>query len=377
MNSRNNIPFKSWVEISKDNLLHNLRVFKRIIGGKNVGCVIKANAYGHGLVEIANILKNKKNIWLVVDNYKEAIKIRESKIKKPILILGYTPFHFLKDAAKNNISLVISSIETLEDILKQKIEIGVHLKLETGMNRRGLPEKEFIEAIKLINKNTKYLKLEGVLTHLADSENIKNISFSLKQINKFKNMINYLKKNKIEIPYIHFAKTSSSLLFSEKNFNLVRVGIGLYGLWPSDEIKKKFPKVDLKRVLEWKTIIAEINKVKKGESVGYGRTWRAERDSQIVVIPVGYYDGFDRSLGNKGRVLIKGQYCRIVGRVTMNMIMADATSLKDLKLEDEVVIIGKQGNNEITAEEIAEKTGTINYEVVTRINPLIPRIIVK
>jgi alanine racemase len=168
------------------------------------------------------------------------------------------------------------------------------------------------------------------------------------------------------------------MLYPQTHFNLVRVGIGLYGLWPSRDIKIVLKnKIKLRPVLTWKTIVAQIKKIEKGDSVSYGRTWIASKKGKIVVAPTGYYDGIDRKLSNCGRVLIKGQHCPIIGRVAMDMIVVDVSHIKNLKLEDEVVIIGKQGNNEITAEEIAEKTGTINYEVVTKINPLIPRITIK
>ncbi|KPJ70313.1 hypothetical protein AMJ51_02305, partial [Microgenomates bacterium DG_75] len=182
-------------------------------------------------------------------------------------------------------------------------------------------------------------------------------------------------------PLCHTACSAAIILYPQTYFDLVRLGISLYGLWPSREVKilvnrSKKPKVELKPVLSWKARVVQVKKVSKGETIGYGRTFRTNREMKIAVVPVGYWDGYDRKLSNNGRVLIKGQFCPIVGRVCMNMFMVDVSEIPHLRLEEEVILIGKQGKNEITVEELAEKIGTINYEMITRINPLIPRKVV-
>ncbi len=371
---------RTWVEISRKNLLHNLKEFKKIVENKTIACVIKSNAYGHGLEEVVEILKKEKNIWFAVDSLSEAIRIRKKEKKIRILIIGYIPLNQLEIAIKNNFSFIIYNREILEKIiaLKLKKPAMVYLKIETGLNRQGIVGKKLEELLKIIKKNPERIILEGVSTHFANIEDTLKSDFAIKQLSNFEKEIELIKKRGFEIPFKHCAATAAIIRYSQTHFNLVRLGIGLYGLWPSRDIRIiSDNKLNLKPVLSWKTIIAQIKEIVKGESVGYGRIWVAPRKSKIAVLPIGYYDGFDRKLGNSARVLIKGNYCPVTGRVAMNMIMADVTEVKGLKLEDEVVIIGKQGSKEITVEEIAEKIGTINYEVVTRINPLIPRIIVK
>ncbi len=377
---KNNFSNRTWVEISKENLLYNLKEFRKIVGKTTIACIIKANAYGHDIEKMVQILRKEKNILFGVDSIAEAGKIRKIEKRIPVLILGYTPFNQLETAIKNNFSFVVYNRETLEKIVKLKIKnpAKVHLKIETGLNRQGVIGKKLEELLKLIKKNPQRIILEGVSTHFANIEDTLKTDFAMKQLNNFEKVIVLIEKDGFQISYKHCAATAAIIRYPQTHFNLVRLGIGLYGLWPSRDIKiLSNNKLNLRPVLSWKTIIAQIKEVNKGESVGYGRIWTAPRKSKVAVLPVGYYDGFDRKLSNCGRVLIKNQYANIIGRVAMNMIMADVTEIKGLKLEDEVFIIGKQDKNEITAEEIAEKIGTINYEVVTRINPLISRIIVK
>ncbi len=368
--------------------------------------VVKSNAYGHGLVEVAKIL-NKKLVgvdWFGVDSIDEALLLKQVGIKKPILILGYIPLNQLKEAVKNNFRFVVYNYETVKaltkissstrlarsgnkKILPEPVEgnINIHIKVETGTSRQGIGEDKILNFAKFIQKH-KNIKIEGIYTHFANIEDTTDHSYAEKQLGKFKKIIKLLKKNGVEIPIKHSACSAATILFPETHFNMVRVGIAQYGLWPSKEtfvsagaLGGRTPfgvRPLLKPVLTWKTIIAQIKNVKKGTAISYGLTEKVNRDSKIAVLPIGYWDGFDRGMSSIGNVLIKGKRCKVLGRVCMNMCVVDVTDVPNVKLEDEAVIVGKQGREQISAEEFAAKLGTINYEVATRINPLIKRKII-
>lgn len=365
--------FKTWLEISGGSLVHNLKLFRKMVGPKRkILCVVKANAYGHGLAEVAGILNKEKDTdWFGVDNLNEALAIKKLGIKKPILILGYTRLSDLEKTIQKNISFVVYNKETLKKIvyLKSKKAARIHLKIETGLNRQGIKKDEVLEFLSLIKEHKKYIRLEGIYTHFADFE---DAAFIRKQLGEFEDSIRLVKENGFKDFLAHFAATGVTILYPGSHFDAVRIGIGLYGLSPS---RKPLDK-NMKPVASWKSIVAQVKEIEKGESVGYGRTWIARKKTKIAVIPIGYSDGFDRHLSNSGRVLIKGKFAKVLGRVMMNMIVVDASSIKNLRPEEEVVLIGKSKKDEILAEEIAEKLGTISYEVISRINPHLPRIVV-
>ncbi len=378
MHQKNKFP-RSWVEISKRNLLHNLKEFRKIVGSITIAYVVKANAYGHGLKEVVSILKKEKNIWFAVDNLNEALVLRSIDKDIPVLILGYTPIGQLRKTINNNISLTVYNLETLVKISKLKLsrKARIHIKVETGLNRQGVKIKDILNLVSFIKKNNKYFFLEGTSTHFASIGDSSKPDFALKQLYNFKKAINLIEKEGFKIPFKHCAATAATILNPQTYFNMVRIGIGLYGLWPSQEVRSlKNVSIELKPVLTWKSSVAQVKEIQKGESVSYGRTWLAQRKSKIAIISVGYFDGFDRKLSNCGRVLIGGKFANVLGRVTMNMIMVDVTEHRSIVPEDEVIIIGRMGKREITSVELAERIGTINYEIVARINTSLPRIIV-
>lgn len=381
MLSKNNID-KAWLEISKNALLHNFGVLQRI-AGKNVQVapVVKANAYGHGLREVVSILKNKTGIF-AVDNINEAFSIRKISKKSRIIILGYLAKENLKYAIENDFSFVIYRIDVLKRIVSLKLtkKALIHLKVETGLNRQGVDGKEMAKILNFINKHADKIFLEGAYTHFANVEDTLDPSYALSQLRRFNESLKIIKAHGFTPPLIHAAASAATFLLKDSHFGMVRAGIGLYGLWPSRETKiasvSGKMKILLKPVLSWKSIIAQVKIVNKGESVGYGRTWVAPRRSKIAIVPVGYSDGFDRKLSSSGKVIVQGSFAHVVGRVAMNMIMIDVSDIKKTRVDDEVVIIGKKGKLTASLEDLAEKIGTINYEVVSRINPLLPRIIV-
>lgn len=372
------------VEISKKNLIHNLRQFKKRVGKRvKIMAVVKANAYGHGIRQVAKIVSQNGADWLGVNSLEEGTVLRNSRIKKPILILGYIPLARIKDVIKNDLSFVVYNPETIKKAqriaIRFKKKARVHLKIETGTNRQGIKMDDLESFIKFCLEK-KNIEIEGIYTHYANIEDTLDHTFALSQLRKFKKAVQLIKQLGVD-PICHTTCSAAVILYPQTYFDLIRLGISLYGLWPSREVqilvnRSKRANLELKPVLTWKTIVAQVKDIAKGETVGYGRTFRASREMRIAVIPVGYWDGYDRKLSNCGRVLIKGQFVPLIGRVCMNMFMVDVSEIPGIKPEEEVVLIGQQGENEIKAEELAEKIGTINYEVVTRINPLIPRKVV-
>ncbi len=369
---------KTWVEINKNALKNNIRQFQKLIGNVNLMAVVKSNAYGHGLIETAKILKISNVTWLGVDSINEAIRLKKAGINSPILILGYTLKSRLKDVVKYGFRQVVYNEETIIELGKINKKIRVHLKIETGTSRQGIEKDQVLDFVKLIKKYQR-IEIEGIYTHFANIEDTTNYSFAEKQLNKFKEVVNLLERNNTTIPVKHTACTAATILFPETYFNLVRVGIGIYGLWPSKETfvsaKNEHKKLTLEPVLSWKTKVAQIKNIKSGAAIGYGLTEKVFKKSKVAVIPVGYYDGYDRKLSGVGNVLIRNKRCKVLGRICMNMMIVDVTHINNVQIEDEVVLIGGQGKEFVIAEEVAQKVGTINYEIVSRINPLIPRII--
>ncbi len=368
---------KTWIEISRSALRSNAVSFMKHVRPSKVLAIVKANAYGHGAIECAQEFSVAGIPWLGVDSIDEAIELRSAKIKKPILILGYIPLDRLPDAVRSDLSFVAYNPETIRAISRVKTnkKIRIHLPLETGLHRQGIRLEDLSMIMKLIKADSRII-VEGVSMHFANIEDTKSRSYADHQLGEFKKGIEVLKKLGLN-PLKHTAATAGSILYSDTHFDIVRVGIGMYGLWPSENTRSR-SKIRLQPALTWKTIIAQIKPVKKGSPVSYGLTERVKRDSKIAVLPIGYAEGFDRvGMSKRAHVLIRGLRCKVIGRVCMNMCMVDVTDVPDAKLEDEVVLIGKSGKQEITVEDMAKLAGTINYETVARLNPQIPRILVK
>jgi alanine racemase len=262
---------------------------------------------------------------------------------------------------------------------RMRLAARVHLKAETGTNRLGVQAEALLELARTIGKYPQ-LRLEGLSTHFANIEDVTEHQFAERQLGRFMEACNLLEQNGFAIPVKHTACTAATMLFPKTHFNLARVGIGIYGLWPSKETRISALQTgialnDLKPALTWKTRVAQIKTVRTGETIGYGCTDLATQDTRVAVLPVGYYEGYDRRLSSVGYVLVRGRRAPVRGRACMNMIMVDVTSIPEVSIEDEAVLLGRQGEDSVSAETIAGKIGSINYEVVSRINPLIPRIV--
>jgi len=370
----------SWIEIDTERLRQNIDVFRTVMSpGTAMMAVIKANAYGHGLEAVAPIAAERAD-WLGVNCIDEALAVSRLDISKPIAILGHTPVDQIEDVVRNGYRQVLYRPDVAIALSKAGEKLGVrakaHLKIETGTNRQGVSVESLPSFLDSVGKLPS-LEIEGVYTHFANIEDTLDPSYAQAQVRKFRAALELLQRAGIRPQYIHTSATSGALLYAEMNFTMVRIGIGAYGIWPSRETqlaaRERGRLLTLDPVLTWKTRVAQVKDVSAGDYVGYGLTYRAGRPMRLVVLPIGYYDGYDRKLSNSGRALIHGQPAPVVGRIAMNMTMLDVTDI-GAEPDDEVVLIGRQGEAEIRVEELAEKIGSISYEVVSRINPRIPRL---
>lgn len=371
--------WRTWVELNKQALKNNYGVFRRLIGPKCLMmAVVKSNAYGHSLIDFSRAAENLGVDWFGVDSIVEADSLRKAGLKKPVLVLGHTLRNGIENALKRNISLTIADFPGLENLKNVKDgRLKIHLKIDTGMHRQGFFVSEIPEVIKILSSGKLPITLEGIYTHFSSAKNPAFPSATFSQMEEFQKAVGLLESAGFKIPIKHAAATSGAILFPQSRFNLVRIGIGLYGLWPSKEAKAAFEgKIRLEPVLSWKTVVGQIKNLPKGSKIGYDLTETLNRPSKVVVLPIGYWHGFPRALSSIGKVLINGNEAKVLGRVSMDMVSVDVTDVKNVKVGDEAVIIGKSGKSEISADDIADMSDTINYEIVTRLNPLMKRIVV-
>ena len=371
--------FFPWVEIDLSTLKHNLDVMRKLVGRNvKVAATIKANAYGHGLVEIAKFFEKQKIYYLCVARISEALKLREFKIKAPILVLGYTPAEYFQEIVTHNLAVTVQSLDVAKMLAtegrrKNKI-VKIHVKVETGMHRIGIESPQILFFIKKI-LDLPNLEIEGIFTHFADVDNY-DLDFAKLQLSRFQFVVDELQKAGIKIPILHTANSAATLRLLESYYNMIRPGLALYGLNPASEVYSDDDfslKSDLEPVLSFKTRISHIRDVPMGETIGYGRTFKTDQDTLVGTISVGYGDGFRRAPQNYAEVLVRGIRCPILGRVAMDTCQIDITKVPQVNVSDEVVLIRKSQDEIITASEVAKKLGTINYEVVTGIMERVER----
>ena len=378
----------SCIELSKKNLIGNVKALKGIAKkGTKISVSIKGNAYGHGQNEVAKILEPHVDYFQV--NSIEELTLLRKVSKKKTFLLGYVQKNDLRSAIKLGCILAIFSTDQLKAISAMadtaRVTQEVHIPIDAYLGREGFLFKDLPKVFSEVKK-LKYIKLTGMYAHFANIEDTTNFSHAQKQIGEYNRALKLAEKFGFKnSPRLgeaglqtHISATSGLLAY-EKNKgvnSLVRLGIGVYGMWPSEHLKVLYKnKISLKSALSWKTTVAQIKTLPKGSTIGYGLTYKTKKETKIAVIPQGYADGYDRGLSNTGEVLIKGIRCKVLGRVSMNMFVVDVTHVPQIKAEDEVVLLGRQGKQEITAEEMAKKLGTINYEITTRISSLFPRVI--
>lgn len=367
---------RTWAEISKSAIINNLNEIKSRAGGAGIMAVVKANAYGHGVDITAPILEQYGADRFAVSNIEEALSLREYGIKKPILILGYTPVEYVKSLVDNDISQCVYSIDYADKLsdmaVSKNVTVKAHIKFDTGMARIGFDLRndetsgisEAISAAKMPG-----LSAEGVFTHFssADSDSSENIEFTKKQFDRFQKGVQSLKDAGIDLKYVH-CDNSAAVCRGKYTCDIVRPGIILYGLSPDKEFDTD---LNLVPVMELKSVVSLVKTIKKGDVVSYGRTYKAKKDMKIATVAAGYADGYPRKLSNKGEVIIKGKRAKIVGRICMDQFMIDVSDIDGVTMGDEVILFGK----ELLVDEIADMCDTINYEIVSLITPRVPRVL--
>ncbi|BAQ15020.1 putative alanine racemase [Clostridium botulinum] len=364
-----------WAEIDLDNLQHNLKQIKKICGNKEIIGVIKANAYGHGAMEIAPTLLENGVSRLAVAVLSEAMELRMSGVKEPIMILGYTPWALGDMLLDNDIEQSVYSYnDALElskiAVLKRKI-LKIHIVVDTGMGRIGfLPTKESVEDVYKISKLPN-IEIEGIFSHFSSADE-SDKDYTLYQMNKYNAFINELEEKNIQVPIKHIANSAAIIDLENTHLDAVRAGIIMYGYYPSNYVLRN--NINLKPVMSLKTSIVHIKKVSSGEYISYGRTFKTKRESIIATLPIGYADGYNRLLSNKGKVIVNGKLAPVIGRVCMDQCMIDVTFIENLKVGDVVTIMGEENGVSYTAEDIASQIGTISYEVICNVNKRVPRV---
>lgn len=374
--SRRRFPYKPLItiEISKSRLLHNLKEFKNLKPERSVIPVLKSNAYGHGLVEIATIIEKSGDAKIfAIDSYFEAVSLRSKNIKTPLLIIGYTQPETIKNSRLKNMSFTITSLETLKDLSDATGSISLHLKIDTGMHRQGVLPDELDEAVDLIKMNP-HLNLEGIFSHLSDAANIDQ-NFTKKQIALWNNIVNKCKSTFPNLKYIHLSATDGYTFRDSIIANSARLGIGLYGILDNPNLSKH---LDLQPVMEMRTIVTGIKKLKSGDTIGYNNTFVVNKDSRIATIPVGYYEGLHSPLTKDGVVLVGENRtpCPIVGRISMNITTIDVTGVPSINIGSPVIAISRNLNEPNSIVSIARKTGHITYEIAVKIPAHLKRVVV-
>ena len=338
--------------------------------------VAKSNAYGHGLYDFVPAVERLGADWIGVDSIVEAVSLREAGIRAPILVLGYTLPARFEDAARHGVSLTLSSFESLAALGRSGLEalIRIHIKIDTGLHRQGFLPGPVPELIGELGARHRELEVEGLYTHFARAKDPRDTAFTLGQIGAFEKATAAFTEAGFR-PLRHACATAGAILHPQAHYDMVRIGIGLTGLWPSLKMKPVLEaRYPLAPILTWRTIISEIKRLPAGSGIGYGHTEGLDRDSVVGVCPIGYWHGFPRSLSSKGEVLVRGRRVRVLGTVTMDMIIVDLTDVPDAAVEDVVTLVGRDGEDEITAYEAAARAGQSYYEFLTRLNPLIRKI---
>lgn len=369
---------RAWALVHIDRILENYDNFKKAVGGTEVMCVVKADCYGHGDRLIAPALENHGVKWFAVSNIEEAIRLRDEGIKGEILILGYTPCECAERLIEYNIIQTVTELKYAEKLnaSAKSGAVRVHIAIDTGMTRIGLFGEipGICEQIKKIN-TLENIKTEGMFTHLAvaDSNDDDDKNYTKMQIEKICSVNEHLKSDGINLEQVHFLNSAGGAEHYDKRSTLARLGIILYGLYPDVSLNLGF---EPKAAMEIKAAVAQVKEIGEGIDISYGRTYTTNKPTKIATVTIGYADGFPRAMSNKGYVLIKGRKAPVVGRVCMDQIMCDVTGI-DVQEGDEAVIMGKSGEFEITADTIAQITGTIGYEIVCQITQRVPRIYIK
>ncbi len=363
----------TWAEINLKNLVHNFREVKRRLSpATRIMVTVKADAYGHGLIPVSRKLVSCGVDYLGVASVDEGIVLRKAGIKTPILVMGLVLKKDIAPLFRYRLSATVCD-DGLAKALNEKGRfygrvLDVHIKVDTGMGRLGVLTEDAVDLVRKIQR-LKFLHIEGIFTHFTMAETDRN--FTGKQIRLFRRLLDELKREGIRIPLAHAANSMGAIGFKQSHFNMVRPGLILYGLHPKENLKIK-----IKPLLSLKTRVIFKKRLPRGWGVSYGRTYVTKRKTTVVTLPIGYGDGYPRLLSNKAPVLLGGKRFKVCGRICMDQVMVDVGDSK-VRIGDEVVLIGSQGKMRITAEELAQLSDTISYEIVCGLGSRIPRVYVR
>ncbi|MBI4917761.1 MAG: alanine racemase [Acidobacteria bacterium] len=375
----------TWIEVSAAALRNNLQLFRSLLTpGTALLAVVKANGYGHGLEHVARTCAGAGVEMLGVHGAAEVLALRRAGLELPVLVMGYLTATQVEQVVDPGVHVLVSSRRVL-DVLgahaaRHGSSLAVHLKVDTGTHRQGVTPDE---AVHLAREATRLgLRVAGVATHFANIEDTTDHSYARGQLDRFRAAVAAVEEAVGPVPHVHAACSAAALLFREADFSMARVGISLYGHWPSKETHLSWllahgrDGVKLEPALSWRVVVGQVKDVPRGSPIGYGLTFRPTRASRIAVLPVGYADGYPRSLSNRASVLLRGCRAPVVGRVCMDIVMVDVTDVPGVAEGDVATLIGRDGEEWVTAEELAELAGTINYEVLARLSPDVPRFLV-
>lgn len=376
---------RAWAQIDLNALQYNYNVVKSMINPKSkIMCVVKADAYGHGAKRLSKEFSKLGADWFAVSNLEEAMQIRKAGVNKPILILGYTPVNMVQVLSDNNISQAAISEDYAKklSLRAEKInkKIKVHIKLDTGMNRIGILDQNDIQrknAVKSIENilNMSGLIVEGLFTHFAVAdEGIDGEDYTRMQYENFKCVISDLKEKGIKIPLCHCCNSAAIIDYPDMDMDMVRPGIILYGLLPSNKLKSK---LRLKPVMQLKSTVSLVKEIDAGVKISYGGNFISDKKMKIATVPIGYADGYPRYMSGKGEMIVKGKRAKIVGRICMDQLMLDVTDMDGVNQGDIVTVLGGEKESRISANDIADINNTINYEIICLVGKRVPRIYYK
>ena len=377
---------RTWAEIDLDALARDFQAVRQAANPQaKVCCVVKADAYGHGAVRMAQEFESLGADWFAVSNLEEALQLRLAGLNQPILVLGYTPPEEAAALSKHNISQCLYSLDYARELSHCAVEAGVtvkvHVKIDTGMSRLGFYYQDISRDEATVQEVKTACTLpglypEGIFTHFAVSdEGTEGDSFTMRQFGCFKEMIESLLREGVSFAVRHCANSAGVFDYPLSHLDMVRAGIVIYGLYPSGALRNR---PQLSPVLSLRSVVSHVKTVKPGATVSYGRVFTADREMKVATVPVGYADGYPRILSAQGaQVLIGGKRCPILGRICMDQLMADVTALPQVQVGDLVTLIGRDGEEEITVDELAALEGSINYEVVCGLSKRVPRVYLK
>ena len=374
-----------WIELSASAFHHNIRSLAKLAHGKMIAVSVKANAYGHGLSEMVRLLMDEVAVgYITVHSLDEALAARRTGWARKIMVLGPIAADRLNAVIEHNLEPVVFDRSTLEALgklaEKNEVRIRTHLKLETGTHRQGITSKELPALAKVYHRHAYLRKPYGAGMHFANIEDTTSHEYAEYQLRTFNESLAEMGRLNIKPAVRHTACSAAVILFEQTHFEMVRPGISAYGHWPSKETYLSYRLAGgadrlFRPVLTWRAKITQIKKLAADSFVGYGCTYRTTSPTKLAVIPVGYSDGYDRGLSNTAYVLVRGRRAPVRGRICMNLCMIDVTDVQSVRLGDQATLIGSSGQENLTAEQLAGWAATINYEILARLSPNIPRVI--